>query len=499
MSAPVRVKVEAEVNTATQELWRLAETPAGTDASEQLEPILARGADINARNSEGATALMMAAYNGRLPMVRALIDHGADLNATREYGFTPLALAAFRGHTDVVRVLVEQGADLNKATPFGTSAEAWATARSFSEIAQYLERAGSAPESSVPEGSANELGLMPSLSENEPGDEISRAESIRAEQPMLADSEFTMETPRSVFSDQLNSQHLEKTRGTGQEIERAPAKAVVVNPNQFHPDENPEPGQENEHASAKPLVVRTLKDPPEIWDLVHEAPQEFHPGGAFVTRLTSSRANLILLTLAIIFIAGLSAFALMRLRDDRKRAGAAAQVQDERGSSQTVPASQASAPVNASENMQLNSQLNTAPSAGAGVDNTPAQQTNSQPTNPQSAGQPDNTVSSSDAVTSGIEPTGVSVSNISKRTAWRVSRAQNADKRPARGGSEIAASPVTNARPQPPQAADLNESTQKSSRDSASATKRSNITTSPQSSAAPTTSSTPKAKVIQWP
>ena len=60
MSTAVRVQIE--VDPATQDLWRLAET----DDTGLLEQTLARGADINASNSEGVTALMKAAYNGRV-------------------------------------------------------------------------------------------------------------------------------------------------------------------------------------------------------------------------------------------------------------------------------------------------------------------------------------------------------------------------------------------------------------------------------------------------
>jgi hypothetical protein len=37
-------------------------------------------------------------------------------------------------------------------------------------------------------------------------------------------------------------------------------------------------------------VIKTLKDPPEIWDLVHEAPSErFNPRSAFVSRIKSMK------------------------------------------------------------------------------------------------------------------------------------------------------------------------------------------------------------------
>lgn len=528
MSAPIRVKVEADIegdigsgigsNKATQDLWRLAESPAETlaetpgktNATEQLEDLLARGADINARDAHGITALVRAVYKGRLQMVRDLIDHGADLNATRDDGVTPLGLAAFFGHTDVVRVLVERGADLGKVTRLGTSAEMWATARSFYGIAQYLERErSSALESSAPERSANRSGIMPTPGENEPGDEVPTAEPMRAEQPeqpSLADSDLTIATPRIMFPDQLVSQHLEENVGTAQEHEHASAKPSVVVPDRLtsqHSEEN-----ENGRASAKPVVVRTLKDPPEIWDLVHEAPQDFNPRGAFVTRLTSSKTNLILLTLAVMFIAGLGAFAVKTLRDGGKLGGAATQVQEERGTSHTLPASPASAPasapnaqVNAPVNTDLNTQFDKTPNAGAGVDNTPPtptnpQTTDPQPPNPQPIAQPDNPAS----VTNSIQPTGESVNNISSRTGSRAGAAaafsgkkrvrvgsgrRNVDK-PARVEGETAAGADSGAKARTPQ-------TEKESNGT------SNTTSSQQLTAPPKASSTPKPKVIQWP
>lgn len=255
--------------------------------------------------------------------------------------------------------------------------------------------------------------------------------------------------------------------------------------------------RENEHSSPEPLVVRTLKDPPEIWDLVHEAPRAFNPGGAFVARLTSGKTNLIMLTLAVLFLSGLCFFAVTTLRDSRNRAGAAAQAQDERGTSQAVPASQASAPASAPVDAQLNNQLNTSPGAGDGVSKTPPQPTVPQPTDPKA-----NPASSDQGLTNSVQPTGESVSNFSKPT---VSLSGGADASSV--NKRVKAAPRTSAArqiPQAPPAAGVKESFEKSSSDSAPAKKRSDKTLNPPLAAPPTTSSTPnanapKAKVIQWP
>lgn len=92
--------------SATQDLWKVVET----GEIGQLIELLARGADVNASNQAGVTALMLAAYHGRLEMVRALTDHGADVNAIDRDGFTAATLAQHSHREDIVRLLVARGA-----------------------------------------------------------------------------------------------------------------------------------------------------------------------------------------------------------------------------------------------------------------------------------------------------------------------------------------------------------------------------------------------------
>jgi ankyrin repeat protein len=59
----------------------------------------------------GPLALIMAAREGFLKVVRILVDAGADLNATQHWGQTALMLAAKNGHAAIVKYLLEKGAD----------------------------------------------------------------------------------------------------------------------------------------------------------------------------------------------------------------------------------------------------------------------------------------------------------------------------------------------------------------------------------------------------
>lgn len=57
--------------------------------------------------------LMKAASEGDAARVTALLDGGADVNARDENGMTALMQAVKGNHTDTVRVLLERGADVN--------------------------------------------------------------------------------------------------------------------------------------------------------------------------------------------------------------------------------------------------------------------------------------------------------------------------------------------------------------------------------------------------
>jgi uncharacterized protein len=89
--------------------WRDAVRRGSVD---ELERLLASGADIDARDKHGQTALTLAAREGRAESVAWLVGHGATLDVTAKYGLSALMLAVVNGHVDVVRILVRSGANL---------------------------------------------------------------------------------------------------------------------------------------------------------------------------------------------------------------------------------------------------------------------------------------------------------------------------------------------------------------------------------------------------
>lgn len=73
---------------------------------------------VNAANSAGETALMLAVINHYTDVVQVLIERGADVN--RE-GWTPLHYAATRGHRDMMRLLLDHDAYIDAEAPNGNT------------------------------------------------------------------------------------------------------------------------------------------------------------------------------------------------------------------------------------------------------------------------------------------------------------------------------------------------------------------------------------------
>jgi ankyrin repeat protein len=79
-----------------------------------VKKCLFRGADVDARNSEGETVLMRACDLGHIDIVRLLIDRGADINARNFDNYdSPIINASQSGHIAIVRLLLDRGANVD--------------------------------------------------------------------------------------------------------------------------------------------------------------------------------------------------------------------------------------------------------------------------------------------------------------------------------------------------------------------------------------------------
>lgn len=66
---------------------------------------------VEDRDPHGFQALMLAAYQGHVEIVKILLSKSADVNAKNDKGETPLMMAAAEGHKEVVASLLEAKAN----------------------------------------------------------------------------------------------------------------------------------------------------------------------------------------------------------------------------------------------------------------------------------------------------------------------------------------------------------------------------------------------------
>ena len=64
-----------------------------------------QGADVNAKDNNGETALIEAASTGHTETVQALLDAGADVDAEGVFEMTALMWAKRKDHTEIVELL----------------------------------------------------------------------------------------------------------------------------------------------------------------------------------------------------------------------------------------------------------------------------------------------------------------------------------------------------------------------------------------------------------
>jgi cytohesin len=145
----------------------------------KIKDLLARGADVNARDSQGYTALHMAAGRrdkeaveflisrgaivgavdnlwkntplhmaaafGKRETAELLIASGADINAKMITGRTPLHQAAERGHQEVVSLLIARAADINAKDRSGFTPLDLALDGGFDNVVNSLRQVGGQP------------------------------------------------------------------------------------------------------------------------------------------------------------------------------------------------------------------------------------------------------------------------------------------------------------------------------------------------------------------
>jgi len=110
---------------------------------EQIKSLIARGADVNAKNKKGDTVLHeVIEHRDDIESVKYLLEKGARVDARNNGGETVLHYAAVTGSPEIVKILIDKGADVNAKDKWGGTVLHYAVDFDHHEIVKHLLDAG---------------------------------------------------------------------------------------------------------------------------------------------------------------------------------------------------------------------------------------------------------------------------------------------------------------------------------------------------------------------
>jgi len=142
------VEVSGSNNLDNQLLKECASDEYGKLNNNKIQKLIDKGADVNAKDKNGVTALIVAIAKGKLEIFYKLYRLGAKVDAKDKNGVTALIVASAKGNEDIVEFLCnnEHDPDVNAATIDGYTALMIASQFGHEKIVIELLKAGADPE-----------------------------------------------------------------------------------------------------------------------------------------------------------------------------------------------------------------------------------------------------------------------------------------------------------------------------------------------------------------
>ena len=258
-------------------------------------------------------ALWRVAEHGEVDELIDVLPRVPDINAYNEHGVTALMRAAQNGRVKMVRALLEHGADANIKRNDKFTALALAAFFGHTDVVRTLMEHGADLKASTRSGTSPQMWA-----------------TARTFNEVVNQLEKPQAAPRASVVKPLAV------------VKETPAGRVVTATRMAAAT----PAVQHE-----PLVVRTLKDPPEIWDLVHEAPRTFDPRSAFLNRLKSMKTGFAFRAATVLVLIGMCVVGVLVLRGVQARSERTIEPQASGASQRVVSAepSNSSQPSNTSQ------------------------------------------------------------------------------------------------------------------------------------------------------
>ena len=125
---------EKETENLTNNLFKAVEQKE----SDQIKKLIQKGINLNAQDSQGRTALMIATYNKDYDAAKILIDAGANVNIQDNMKNNPYLYASAEGYSDILLLTIQAGADTKVTNRYGGTGLIPASEHGYVDVVKML-------------------------------------------------------------------------------------------------------------------------------------------------------------------------------------------------------------------------------------------------------------------------------------------------------------------------------------------------------------------------